>query len=59
MRLGDVAANDIYCFTNPNSPLAPNGFDVPAAFFHSFHKPNTITLDFTDINLYVAHGAAA
>ncbi|MFI7706549.1 aspartyl protease family protein [Nonomuraea sp. NPDC049480] len=58
MRLGDVAANGIYCFTNPNSPLAPNGFDVPAAFFHSFHKPNNVTLDFTDMNLYVARGPA-
>ncbi|GIH94225.1 aspartyl protease family protein [Planobispora siamensis] len=61
MRLGDVTANGVYCFTNPNanSPLSPHGFDVPAAFFHSFHKPNTITLDFTDMNLYVARGQAA
>ncbi|WP_440107759.1 aspartyl protease family protein [Streptosporangium sp. H16] len=59
MRLGDVAADDIYCFTNPDAPLAPDGFDVPAVFFHSFHKPNTITLDFTDMKLYVARGQAA
>jgi hypothetical protein len=35
------------------------GFDVPVAFFHSFWKPNTITLDFTGMNLYIAPGKAA
>ncbi|MFG1615759.1 aspartyl protease family protein [Nonomuraea wenchangensis] len=59
MRLGDVAANGIYCFTPPNAPLAPNGFDVPVSFFHSFHKPCTITLDFTDMSLYIARGQSA
>jgi hypothetical protein len=49
---------DIYCYTNPKSVLAPNGFDVPAAFFRSFHKPNNLTLDFTDMNLYIARGPA-
>ena len=34
------------------------GFDVPAAFFHSFHKPYNITIDFTDMNLYIAKGKA-
>ncbi|MGN9788173.1 aspartyl protease family protein [Nonomuraea sp. ZG12] len=58
IRLGDAVAKEVYCYTNPSSPLAPNGFDVPAAFFHSFHKPNNITLDFTGMNLYVARGKA-
>jgi tetratricopeptide (TPR) repeat protein len=59
LRLGDVAADGVYCFTNPKAPLAPNGFDVPAAFFHSFHKPCTVTLDFTGMRLYIARGRAA
>ncbi|MFC6575346.1 aspartyl protease family protein [Planomonospora parontospora] len=59
MRLGGVAADGVYCFTNPDAPLAPNGFDVAAAFFHSFHKPSTVTLDFTDMNLYATRGQAA
>ncbi len=59
MRLSSAVAKDIYCFTNPNAQLAPNGFDVPASFFHSFHKPNNITLDFVDMNLYLARGAAS
>ncbi|MFI9837786.1 tetratricopeptide repeat protein [Nonomuraea sp. NPDC051941] len=58
IRLGNAVAKEVYCYTNPNSPLAPNGFDVSAAFFHSFHKPNNITLDFTDMNLYIARGKA-
>jgi hypothetical protein len=58
MRLGDAVAREIYCFTNPNAPLAPNGFDVPASFFHSFHKPNNITLDFTSMNFYTTRGPA-
>jgi hypothetical protein len=58
IRLGDAVAKEVYCYTNPSSPLAPHGFDVPAAFFHCFHKPSNITLDFTDMNLYIARGKA-
>ncbi|SER89075.1 Tetratricopeptide repeat-containing protein [Lentzea xinjiangensis] len=58
LRLGDATANGVYCYTNPNSPLAPNGFDVPAAFFHSFHKPGNVTLDFTTMTLFTARGPA-
>ncbi|GAA2448308.1 hypothetical protein GCM10010191_77180 [Actinomadura vinacea] len=58
IRLGDAAAKDIYCYTHPQKALAPFGFDVRAAFFHSFHKPYNITLDFTDMNLYIARGKA-
>ncbi|MEV5978377.1 aspartyl protease family protein [Streptomyces sp. NPDC052114] len=59
IRLGDAAAQDIYCETHPQAPLAPYGFDVPAAFFHSFHKPYNVTVDFTAMNLYIARGKAA
>ncbi|MFD1536969.1 aspartyl protease family protein [Nonomuraea guangzhouensis] len=58
IRLGNAVANDIYCNTNPQSLLAPLGFDVPATFFHSFYKPYNVTLDFTDMNLYIARGPA-
>ncbi|SEH00927.1 Tetratricopeptide repeat-containing protein [Nonomuraea solani] len=58
IRLGNAVAKDIYCNTNPNSKLAPLGFDVPATFFHSFYKPYNITLDFTGMNVYIARGAA-
>ncbi|WP_157855963.1 hypothetical protein [Streptomyces aureocirculatus] len=58
IRLGDAAAKDIYCETHPQATLAPYGFDIRAAFFHSFHKPYNITVDFTDMNLYIARGKA-
>jgi hypothetical protein len=58
IRIGDAAAKDIYCYTHPEAAIAPQGFDVPAAFFHPFWKPYNITLDFTDMNLYVAPGKA-
>lgn len=59
IRLGNATARDIYCETHPQAEVAPFGFDVRAAFFHCFHKPYNITLDFTDMNLYLAHGPAA
>ncbi|MEV6983610.1 aspartyl protease family protein [Sphaerisporangium sp. NPDC051017] len=58
IRLGDAAAKDIYCETHSQAELAPFGFGVPAAFFHCFFKPYNITLDFTDMNLYIARGQA-
>ncbi|MEO3876568.1 aspartyl protease family protein [Nonomuraea sp. B12E4] len=58
LRLGDAAAKDVYCMTNPNQVLAPYGFDIMASFSHSFYKPYNLTLDFTDMNLYIARGKA-
>ncbi|GAA4231720.1 hypothetical protein GCM10022254_29710 [Actinomadura meridiana] len=58
IRLGDAVAREVYCETNPNATLAPFGFDIPTAFFHCFHKPYNITLDFTDMHLYIARGKA-
>ncbi|MCF3120190.1 aspartyl protease family protein [Streptomyces arenae] len=59
IRLGDAVAKDIYCETHPQAALAPYGFDVRASFFHSFHKPYNITVDFTGMKLYIARGKAA
>ncbi|MEV6040547.1 aspartyl protease family protein [Nonomuraea sp. NPDC052116] len=59
IRLGDAVAKDVYCFTNPQAALAPFGFDLLAHFAHCFWKPYNITLDFTDMNLYIARGKAA
>lgn len=59
IRLGIASAQDIYSYTNPRAALAPNGFDVAAAYFHPFWKPYNITLDFTTMNLYLAPGAAS
>jgi hypothetical protein len=58
IRLGNAVAKEVYCYTNPRMPLAPFGFDVPAHFAHCFYKPYNITLDFTDMNLYIARGKA-
>jgi hypothetical protein len=59
IRLGDAAAKEVYCNTDPNMPVTqPYGFDVLAHFFHSFYKPCNITLDFTDMNVYIARGKA-
>jgi len=59
IRVGDAAAKEIYCESNPSMPVTqPWGFDVPVAFFHSFYKPYNITLDFTNMNVYIARGKA-
>jgi tetratricopeptide (TPR) repeat protein len=63
IRLGDAAAQEVYCETDPNMPVngpwpyGP-GFDVMGWFAHCFYKPYNITLDFTDMNLYIARGKA-
>jgi hypothetical protein len=36
----------------------PWGFDVTAHIFHPFYKPYNITLDFTEMNVYIARGKA-
>ncbi|MQA82099.1 MAG: tetratricopeptide repeat protein [Streptosporangiales bacterium] len=58
VRLGDAAAKDVYCFA-VDRPLGGNGFDVLGAFFHPFWKPYNITVDYTDMNLYIARGKAS
>ncbi|MEU6120466.1 tetratricopeptide repeat protein [Streptomyces sp. NPDC047123] len=58
IRLGGAVARHIYCETHPQAALAPYGFDVRASFFHAFHKPYSVTVDFTDMNLYIARGKA-
>ena len=59
IRLGNAAANEVYCETDPNMPVTqPYGFDVPAHFAHCFYKPYNVTLDFTGMNLYIARGKA-
>jgi tetratricopeptide (TPR) repeat protein len=59
IRLGEAAAKEVYCETDPNMPVTqPYGFDVPAHFAHCFYKPYNITLDFTDMNVYIARGKA-
>lgn len=60
IRLGDAAAKEVYCETDPNMPvLQPWGFDVSAHFAHCFYKPYNVTVDFTDMNVYIARGKAA
>lgn len=59
IRLGDAAAKEVYCETDPNMPVTqPYGFDVMGNFAHCFYKPYNVTLDFTDMNLYIARGKA-
>ncbi|MFD1931245.1 aspartyl protease family protein [Nonomuraea mangrovi] len=64
IRLGNAGAKAVYCYTNPNQPVnVPwpygTGFDTMGWFSHCFWKPYNITVDFTDMNLYIARGAAA
>jgi tetratricopeptide (TPR) repeat protein len=59
VRLGVAVAKDAYCYANPRGELNPFGFDGLGYFPHSFFKPYTITLDFTDMNLYIARGTAS
>ncbi|MFI9554163.1 tetratricopeptide repeat protein [Nonomuraea endophytica] len=63
IRLGSAVAKDVYCYTNPNQPInVPRpfgtGFDTMGWFSHCFWKPYNITVDFTDMNLYIARGKA-
>jgi Aspartyl protease/Tetratricopeptide repeat len=59
IRLGDATAKGIYCETDLDMPaIQPWGFDVAAHIFHPFYKPYNITLDFTDMNVYIARGKA-
>jgi hypothetical protein len=58
VRLGNAAAKDSYCYANNRPANAPHGFDVLGHFAHSFYKPYNITLDFTDMNVYIARGKA-
>ncbi len=63
IRLGNAVAEEVYCETDPNMPVnvpwpyGP-GFDGLGHFAHCFFKPYNVTLDFTDMNLYVARGKA-
>ncbi|MFD1542619.1 retropepsin-like aspartic protease [Nonomuraea guangzhouensis] len=59
IRLGHAVAKDVYCYTNPQAAIAPFGFDLLAHLAHCFWKPYNITLDFTDMKLYLASGKAA
>jgi len=59
VRLGNAAARDIYCYANNRPALGREGFDVLAHFSHSFYKPYNVTLDFTDMNVYIARGKAS
>ncbi|MEV0350931.1 aspartyl protease family protein [Nonomuraea sp. NPDC050680] len=64
IRLGNAVAKEVYCYTNPNSQInVPwpygTGFDAMGWFSHCFWKPYNITVDFTDMNLYIARGEAA
>ncbi|MEW1844622.1 aspartyl protease family protein [Nonomuraea angiospora] len=64
IRLGSAAAKEVYCYTNPNQSVnVPfpfgTGFDTMGWFSHCFWKPYNITVDFTDMNLYIARGEAA
>lgn len=62
IRIGDAVANDVYCETDPNAQVNvgwPYGtFDTTGWFAHCFWKPYNVTLDFTDMNIYIARGKA-
>ncbi|SDM37242.1 tetratricopeptide repeat protein [Allokutzneria albata] len=58
VRLGNAAATDVYCYANNQPAIGREGFDVLAHFSHCFFKPYNITLDFTDMNAYIARGKA-
>ncbi|GAB3968632.1 hypothetical protein GCM10029978_038430 [Actinoallomurus acanthiterrae] len=63
IRLGDAVANEVYCETDPNAQVnVPfpygTGFDTTGWFAHCFWKPYNVTLDFTNMNVYIASGKA-
>ncbi|PZG53224.1 hypothetical protein C1I98_05980 [Spongiactinospora gelatinilytica] len=64
VRLGDAVAKEVYCETDPSHPVnVPwphgTGIDTIGHFPHSFFKPYNATVDFTDMNLFIARGKAA
>ncbi|REF00442.1 hypothetical protein [Thermomonospora umbrina] len=58
VRLGGVTAKGVYCYAGGKDTLGGEGFYKLAGFDHAYHKPNNITLDFTDMNAYIARGEA-
>jgi hypothetical protein len=59
IRLGDAVAKEAYCIAdakNPSNTPYPygDGVDETGYFGHCFFKPYNITLDFTDMSLYIA-----
>jgi hypothetical protein len=64
IRIGNAVANEVYCETDPNMPVNvpwPFGWgsDTTGWFAHCFWKPFNVTLDFIDMNVYIACGKAA
>lgn len=59
IRLGNAVAREVYCNSAPQMQADEYGFDSLGGFFHSFYKPYNITLDFTDMNVYIARGKVA
>jgi hypothetical protein len=59
VRLGDATAKGVYCYTDDRPALGGEGFDVLAHVSHSFYKPYNVTLDFTDMKVYIARGKAS
>ncbi|WP_433180671.1 tetratricopeptide repeat protein [Actinoallomurus sp. CA-150999] len=63
IRIGDAVANEVYCEADPNGRVnVPfpygTGFDTTGWFAHCFWKPYNVTLDFTNMNVYIARGKA-
>lgn len=58
VRIGNATAKDTYCYANKQSATGSAGFDTLGHVPHSFWKPYNITVDFTDMNLYIARGKA-
>jgi tetratricopeptide (TPR) repeat protein len=54
VRLGNATAKDTYCYANNHPPGGE--YDVLGHVAHSFWKPYNVTLDFTDMNVYIARG---
>ncbi|HEV3362197.1 MAG TPA: aspartyl protease family protein [Pseudonocardiaceae bacterium] len=64
IRIGDAVAKDVYCEMDTRAKInVPwpygSGFDTMGYFAHCFWKPYNITLDFTDMNVYIARGKAS
>ncbi|MEV5571705.1 tetratricopeptide repeat protein [Spirillospora sp. NPDC052269] len=57
-RIGTAVARDIY-WTCSEVTMDPTQFDMLAAFGHTFFKPFSLTLDFAEMNVYLAEGETA
>lgn len=58
VRVGNATAKGAYSVASVRNLHDGHGFDVLGDIAHSFYKPYNVTLDFVDMKVHIARGAA-